>query len=75
MNDGFETEKFDPKSKFENTINDIKDIHLKSIASAAMNMSYITSFDKNFDPLSMNNIFEAENFVLKILLMRSQIII
>ena len=35
---------------------------MKSIASASMNISTITSFGDNFDPLSMNNSFKAETF-------------
>ena len=33
---------------------------MKSFASASTNILDITSFDENFDPLSMNNSFEAE---------------
>ena len=44
------------------SINYIKDNHLKIISSAATNPSDITFFDENFDPLCMNNRFEAENF-------------
>ena len=47
---------------FENTINDIKDIHMKSITYAATNPSDITSFDDNFDPLCIKNSFEAAKF-------------
>ena len=60
MNNSFEAEKFEPDPKFENTINKIKDNHLKIIASAATDPSAITSFDNNFDPLCINNRFEAE---------------
>ena len=35
---------------------------MKIIASAAMNLSDITSFEGKVDPLSMNNIFEASKF-------------
>ena len=35
---------------------------MKSIPSAAMNLSAITSFDENFYPLSINNSYEAEKF-------------
>ena len=59
MNNSFEAEKFEIEPTFENTINDIKDNHLKSINSTAMNTSAITSFDNKTDPLSMNNSFEA----------------
>ena len=62
MNNSFESAKFKPDPKSEKTINDIKDCHLKSIASAATNPSAITSFDKSFDPLCINNSCEAENF-------------
>ena len=60
MNNKFEAEKFEPEPTFEKTINDIRDNHLKIIAFSAINLSDITSFDKKIDPLSMNNIFEAE---------------
>ena len=43
MNNSFEAEKFEPGPTFENTLNEIKDIHFKSIASIDMNVSYITS--------------------------------
>ena len=45
MNNSFEAEKFDPDPTFEDTINEIKDNHLKIIASAATNKPAITSFD------------------------------
>ena len=35
---------------------------MKSITSTAMNLSAITSFDDNFDPICTNNSFEAEKF-------------
>ena len=60
MNNIFEAENFEPEPAFENTINEIKDDHMKSIVSATTNLSAIISFDNNFDPLSMNNSFEAE---------------
>ena len=44
-----EVSKFKPEQKLENTINEIKDDHLKSIDSAYMNISAITSFDDNFE--------------------------
>ena len=37
-----EASKFEPEPTFENTINDIKDNYMKTIASAAMNLSAIT---------------------------------
>ena len=60
MNNSFEEEKIEPEPAFEKTINEIKDNHLKSIASADMNLSYITYFDEEIDPLSINNSFKAE---------------
>ena len=62
MNNSFEAEKFEPEPTFENTINEIKYDHLESIASAATNPSDITSFGDNYDPLCINNIFEAAKF-------------
>ena len=62
MNNRFEVEKFEPDPSFENTIIEIKDNHLKSIASAAMNPSAMTSFDDNLYPLCINNSFEATKF-------------
>ena len=58
----FESAKYELEPTFGKTINDIKDNHLEIIASVATNISAITSVDENFDPLSMNNSFEAENF-------------
>ena len=79
MNIRIEVAKFEPGPTFENTINEIKDIYLESIASDAMNLSALTYFDENFDPLSMNNILKTENpnlnQNLKGLLMISSIII
>ena len=40
-----EASKFEPEPTFENTINDIKDNHLKSINSTSFTLSDITSFD------------------------------
>ena len=62
MNNSFKASKVEPKPTFENTINEIKDNHMKSMTSAAMNISAITNFDDKIDPLSMNNIFEAATF-------------
>ena len=62
MNNKFEAAKFETEPIFENTINQIKYDHMKSIAYATTNISAITSFDKNFDPLSMKNSFEAAKF-------------
>ena len=42
MKNIFEAEKFESLPTFENTINDIKDNNLESIASDAMNISAIT---------------------------------
>ena len=55
MNSSIEVAKFEPEPTFENTTNDIKDNHLKSISSADMDISDITSFDNNLEPISMNN--------------------
>ena len=60
LNNSFEAENFEPKPTFEKTINDIKNNHMKSMASSAMNLSAITSFDEKIDLLSTNNSFEAE---------------
>ena len=49
MNNRFEAAKFEPEPTFEKTINDIKNNHLKFIASATMNISSITSFDKKIE--------------------------
>ena len=65
MKNRFGVEKIEPEPTFEKTINEIKYIHLKSIASAAIHLSAITSFDEKIDPLSMNNSFEAEKFELE----------
>ena len=47
MNKSFKAEKFEPGPTFENTINDIKANHLKSIISIGMNVSDIT-FNKPY---------------------------
>ena len=44
------------------TINDIKDNHLKVIASAFMNLSDIAWFDRNIYPPSVKYSFEVEKF-------------
>ena len=79
MKNGFEAAKFEPGPTFEETINDIKFIHIKRITSAAMNLSAITSFDEKIDPLSKINSFEAkkskQNQHFKGLLMISKLII
>ena len=62
MNSRIEVAKFYPGQTFERTINEIKYNHLKIIASSDINLSYITSFDGNFDQLSMNNRIEAAKF-------------
>ena len=62
MNNSFEAEKSGPEPTFENTINDIKDYHLKTIASAAMNPSAINLIDGNIEHLSMNSIIEVAKF-------------
>ena len=43
MNNRIKAAKFEPEPTFENTINDIKDNHLKFITSIAMNISAINS--------------------------------
>ena len=62
LNNISESAKFEPEPTFEKTIIEIKDNHLKSIASAAMNLSAMTSFDDNLYPLCINNSFEATKF-------------
>ena len=62
MNSRIEVKIFEPEPTFEKTINDIKDNHLESIASTAMNLSAITPFENNFKQLSMNNIIEVAKF-------------
>ena len=53
---------FEPEPTFQKTINEIKDNHLKTIASAVMNVSATTSFDNKFEQLSMNIISEESKF-------------
>ena len=62
MNISIEVSTLKPKTTFKNTINEIKYNHLKIIVSVAMNISDITSFEENFDQLSMNSRTEAEKF-------------
>ena len=62
INNSSEASKFEHEPTFENTINEIKDDHKKIIASADMNLSAITSFEDNTDPVFINNSFEAEKF-------------
>ena len=62
MNSSIELAKFEPVPIFEKNINDIKDNHLKIIASSAMNLPDITSSDKDYDPLIMNNSSETAKF-------------
>ena len=62
MNNKIESEMFKPGSTIEKTINEIKDIHLKSITTAAMNISDITLFDENIEQPSMNSRVEVANF-------------
>ena len=59
MNNIFEVEKRESATSFEKNINEIKDNHLKIISCAAMNLSAITYFYENFDPISMDKSFEA----------------
>ena len=53
---------FETEPTFQKTINEIKDNHLKTIASAVMNVSATTSFDNKFEQLSMNIISEESKF-------------
>ena len=62
MNSIIEVSKLEPEPTFEKTIDEIKNNHLKSIASAAINLSDITNFGDNFDPLSMNRRIEVKYF-------------
>ena len=62
MNSRFEASTFETGPTFEKTINEIKDNRLKSITSAVMNISDITSFDSNCDQLSMSNRIEVSKF-------------
>ena len=62
MNSRIEVAKSEPEPIFENTINKIKYNHLKNITCAAMNISSITSFDDNFEQLSMNSRIEVAKF-------------
>ena len=62
MNIRIEVAKFEPEPTFEKNINDIKDNHLKIIASSAMNVSAITYFDEKFEQLSMNSRIEVAKF-------------
>ena len=62
MNNRIKAAKFEPEPTFENTINDIKDNHLKIIASATINISAITLFEDNLKQLSMNSSIEVAKF-------------
>ena len=79
MNSSIEVEKSEPGTTFENTTNDIKDNNLKSITSAAMNLSAITFLNNNIEQISMNRRIEVARFEIEPtfeeLLMRSKIII
>ena len=59
MNSSIEVEKLKPEPTFENTNNEIKDNHLKSISPDAMNLSAITLFQNNLEHISMNRIIEV----------------
>ena len=54
MKSRIEVAKFEPEQTFENTINDIKENHLKIIPFDVMDISAITIFDDNIEQLSMN---------------------
>ena len=60
MNSIIKLAKLEPGPTFEKNINEIKDNHLKIIASATMNLSAITLFDDNFKHLSMDRSIEVE---------------
>ena len=62
MNINIEVAKFEPGPTFEKTINDIKDNHLKIIASATMNLLAITLFENNLEQISTNREAEVEKF-------------
>ena len=62
MNSRIEVAKFEPEPTFENTVNEIKNNHLKSIASSAMNVVAITLFGDNFEHIIMNSRIEVEKF-------------
>ena len=62
MNSINEVTKFKPGQTFENTNNDIKDNHLKCIASATMNISATTLLEENFKNISMNSSIEVAKF-------------
>ena len=62
MKNSSEAAKFEPEPTFENIINEIRNIYLKIIASDNTNPSAITSIDKNFDPLCMNNRLKTAKF-------------
>ena len=62
MNSIIEVEELKPEPTFEKTTNDIKYNHLRSISSAAMNLSAITLFDKNLEQLSTNSRIEVAKF-------------
>ena len=59
MNSIIEVEKFEPGPTFKNNINEIKDIHMKNIASTNMGLSSITLFGDNFKQISMKIIIEV----------------
>ena len=62
MNSRIEAEILEPGTTFENDIDEMKYNNLDIVTSDAMNLSSIPSFDNKFDPISMNNSFEAEKF-------------
>ena len=62
MKSRIELEKFEPGPIFEKTIDDIKDNHLKSIASTTINLSAITLFYMNLEQISINSRIEVTKF-------------
>ena len=62
MNSRIEVAKFKPGLTFEKNINEMKNNHMKSIASVTMNPPTLTLFDKNFEQIGMNSRFEVSKF-------------
>ena len=59
MNSSFEVAKLKPEPTFAKTTNEIKDNHLKSIASTTINPSAITLFGDNSKQIGMNSSIEV----------------
>ena len=56
MNSSIEVVKLKPEPTFVKTTNEIKDNHLKIIASTTMNLSSTSLFGENIEQLSMKSI-------------------